>query len=575
MSYLVLARKYRPSIFAEVIGQEHITDILTNAIQTEKVAHAYLFCGPRGTGKTSCARILAKSLNCEQGFTLTPCGQCASCQAIVKGTSFDVLEIDAASNRGIDEIRSLRENVKFAPSLGRYKIYIVDEVHMLTSEAFNALLKTLEEPPEHVIFILATTEVHKLPTTIISRCQRFDFKRLSVKTIISSLKEICQKEQFNFDKESLFAIAKAAEGSLRDALSILDQLSVISQKVIKAEDVFSMLGIVETEILLDLIEAIGSKDCAQGLLLLNNIFDRGKDLKQLTRDLTEHFRHLLIIKVGGKSLGRLVDYPVEIKEVLLQKSERFTLAEILNALDLLIKTQDVARVIESNRIPLEIAIAKLTYQGEQPSENHGSETFPPETLSKRPSHQDNPTREPGGRGLQSLPSQSPAQKADNQGLQDIVPQDSPVKKNDEIKLGPAAEDSSAKMSPEQETSLHSVILGEEMTIERIRRIWDTLTLAVSQKKMSVATYLQEGVPCAMENEQLIIGFPQAMAFQKESLEDKENKTLVEEVFSVKLKRPLRINYRLMDGLERSEQDTIVKKTLDVFKGKVTGRWHNE
>src|SRR3989338_4165690 len=197
MSYLVLARKHRPGVFDEVIGQEHITELIKNAITAKRIAHAYLFCGPRGIGKTSCARILAKCLNCEKGPTLKPCGECAACKEIAKGTSFDVLEIDGASNRGIDEIRALRENVKFAPGYGRYKIYIVDEVHMLTTEAFNALLKTLEEPPEHVKFIFATTDINKVPETIISRCQRFDFKRVSIALTVQALEQIAQKEKID------------------------------------------------------------------------------------------------------------------------------------------------------------------------------------------------------------------------------------------------------------------------------------------------------------------------------------------------------------------------------------------
>src|SRR5471030_327669 len=230
MSYLVLARKYRPQSFDELVGQTHITELLRKSIESGRIAHAFLFCGPRGIGKTSCARILAKSLNCQNGPTLKPCGACPACLEIANGNSFDVIEIDGASNRGIDEIRTLRENLKFAPSYGRYKIYIVDEVHMLTSDAFNALLKTLEEPPEHVKFIFATTEVHKVPATILYRCQRFDFKRIQVEIIMANLQSICVKEKLKANEEALFVIAKAAQGSMRDALSILDQLSALSDK---------------------------------------------------------------------------------------------------------------------------------------------------------------------------------------------------------------------------------------------------------------------------------------------------------------------------------------------------------
>jgi DNA polymerase III subunit gamma/tau len=363
MSYLVLARKYRPQNFEELVGQAHITDLLRKLIESGRIAHAFLFCGPRGIGKTSCARILAKSLNCQNGPTLKPCGECSACLEIANGNSFDVIEIDGASNRGIEEIRTLRENVKFAPSYGRYKIYIVDEVHMLTSEAFNALLKTLEEPPEHVKFIFATTEVQKVPATILSRCQRFDFKRIQVEIIRANLKNICTKENLKADEEALFAIAKAAQGSMRDALSILDQLSALSDKGIDAADVFSMLGMVEIEFLFDLTDALIARNCMKALDIFNQIIERGKDIKQLGKDLTEHFRHLMIVKVGGVSLNGLIDYPSGVKQRLAAQAEKITIGGILKGIELFIEAQETARVMETLRMPLEVAFAKLTYGG--------------------------------------------------------------------------------------------------------------------------------------------------------------------------------------------------------------------
>ena len=378
MSYLVLARKHRPQGFDELIGQEHIADILKKSIETKRVAQAFLFCGPRGVGKTSCARILAKCLNAEGGPTAKPDQKSFIAQEIQKGTHLDVIEIDGASNRGIDEIRLLRENVKFSPSYGRYKIYIVDEVHMLTTEAFNALLKTLEEPPEHVKFIFATTEPHKVPATIISRCQRFDFKRITVKTMVEVLESVCKKEKFHVDQEALYAIAKAAQGSLRDALGTLDQISVLHEKGISAQDVYSMLGLVEMQYLLELTDAVALKDCSVALKTLQNIIDKGKDMRQLTKDVTEHFRNLMVIKVGGKSLSKLVDYPAEIKDLLLEQCQKFSLKTILTAIDAFIRVQDVARITDSQRLPLEVAIAKLTYQDEIISSK--KETYEPKEI---------------------------------------------------------------------------------------------------------------------------------------------------------------------------------------------------
>src|SRR3990167_2245222 len=364
MSYIVLARKYRPQNFDEVVGQSHITDLLKSAIQTDRLGSAYLFCGPRGSGKTSCARILAKSLNCKNGPTLKPCEKCPACLEITQSTSFDVIEIDGASNRGIDEIRTLRENAKFAPGYGRYKIYIVDEVHMLTTEAFNALLKTLEEPPPHVKFIFATTAPNKVPSTIVSRCQRFDFRRISISTIIETLAAVSKKEKLKIEEEALFAVAKSASGSLRDALSTLDQLSALNQKGIKVGDVVSMLGLVETELLFELADCLARKDCAGAFKVFDKIISQGKDIKQFNRDIIEHFRNLMVIQVGGKTLSALIDYPVAIKEMMLSQSQKFTLQEILNAIEVFIETQETARIMDSARIPLEIAFAKLTYQPE-------------------------------------------------------------------------------------------------------------------------------------------------------------------------------------------------------------------
>src|SRR5512136_1075662 len=262
-SYLVLARKWRPQLFEEVVGQRHITQTLQNAISQKRVAHAFLFTGARGVGKTSSARILAKALNCEKGPGTNPCNQCATCQEVTHGTSMDVIEIDGASNRGIDEIRELKENVRYTPAKSRYKIYIIDEVHMLTTEAFNALLKTLEEPPPHVIFVFATTEPHKIPLTILSRCQRYDFKRIPLASILEQLRTIATQEGMEISDQSLHLIAREAEGSMRDAQSLLDQvLSYAGQKV-SDKEVIEVLGVIDRKILHDSIAALADGDQAR------------------------------------------------------------------------------------------------------------------------------------------------------------------------------------------------------------------------------------------------------------------------------------------------------------------------
>jgi DNA polymerase-3 subunit gamma/tau len=553
MSYIVLARKYRPQKFDDIVGQEHITELLKKSVLNDRVAHAYLLCGPRGVGKTSCARILAKSLNCEKAPTLTPCGKCAACQEIAKSTSFDVIEIDGASNRGIDEIRTLRENVKFAPNYGRYKIYIVDEVHMLTTEAFNALLKTLEEPPEHVKFIFATTAPNKLPSTIISRCQRFDFKRISPQKAIAILKSIAGEENLQVEDAAFFAIAKAAQGSLRDSLSILDQLSALSDRRIVNEDVCSMLGLVETDLLFELADALGDKNCQAALQILDTIINAGKDIKQLGKDVVEHFRNLMIIKVGGKALGKLVDYPVAIKEMLLAQTDKFTLKEILAALETLIEAQDVARITESLRMPLEVAFAKITY-------TPGAEDRLVNPAAAAPQ------------------AQRPAQERP----QTVLVKSMEVLKNQkgQIDLSPGTGEHSIEEPQSSDNDTHTQTAEapaavDVLDVERIRKAWDAITYAISKERMSVATFLQEGSPFAFDSGKLTIGFPENAVFHKESLESKDIIHLVERNFSDKLRQQIRIELKIIQDFKPNDDEPLVQNALNLFKGKVVNKWHSE
>jgi DNA polymerase-3 subunit gamma/tau len=318
MSYLVLARKWRPQVFEELMGQEHVTRTLQNAIAANRLAHAFLFTGPRGVGKTSAARILAKAMNCFQGPTQKPCGQCENCQEIAGGNSIDVLEIDGASNTGVDNVRELRENVRYLPSKSKYKIYIIDEVHMLSTSAFNALLKTLEEPPPHILFIFATTEPHKIPLTILSRCQRFDFKRVPLNLIFDRLRAIVSSEGVEIDDDTLMLIAREAEGSMRDAQSLLDQAISYGGKEIKGVDVLTLLGIADRKILFDLSAAIFQKDAKGCLLLLDELYRVGYDLGQFCKDFLNHFRNLLVMKLEGGASPTLTVPEHEIKDLATQ-----------------------------------------------------------------------------------------------------------------------------------------------------------------------------------------------------------------------------------------------------------------
>lgn len=299
MSYLVLARKYRPMVFDDLVGQKHISETLKKAINSGRVAHAYLFCGTRGVGKTTSARILAKALNCLNGPTPNPCGTCSSCREIAAGSSMDVVEIDGASNRGIDDIRTLRETVQYASMSGRYRVFIIDEVHMVTTPAFNALLKTLEEPPPNVVFIFATTEASRIPQTILSRCQRYDFRRIPLAEIQSQLLGLCKTEGISADVESLFLIARKAEGSMRDALSLLDQVFSFCQNEITLAKVQNILGLVGQEVFERLLSSLAAKDSAACLKIIDDVFASGYDIAEFTAELGEQIRCMMLAKIPG------------------------------------------------------------------------------------------------------------------------------------------------------------------------------------------------------------------------------------------------------------------------------------
>lgn len=358
MSYLVLARKYRPQTFDEVIKQEHITRTLSHAISAGRVAHAILFSGPRGTGKTTVARILAKAMNCKDGPVSVPCNDCRSCREITGGNAADVFEIDGASNNSVDQIRELRENVRYMPSHSPYKIYIIDEVHMLSIAAFNALLKTLEEPPSHVMFIFATTEPRKIPITILSRCQRHDFRRIDVESISRHMEGLCKKEGVTIDVKSLGLIAREARGSMRDGLSLLDQVMSCSKEKISYDQVLDILGVVDREIILNISGAVIGGDVTAVLDILDEVYNAGHDMKKLYADLIEHFRNLLILKMGEKS-RKLVDIPVHEIDLMLDQIRAVPETFLNQMFDLLFKEEMTIARSAQPRVAIEMVFIRM------------------------------------------------------------------------------------------------------------------------------------------------------------------------------------------------------------------------
>jgi DNA polymerase-3 subunit gamma/tau len=520
MSYLVFARKWRPKNFDEVVGQEHVTRTLKSAIAANKLAHAYLFAGSQGVGKTSCARILAKSLNCVKGPTVNPCGVCSACQEIAEGRSLDCIEIDGASNRGIDEIRTLRENVKFAPLNGRYKVYIIDEVHMLTSEAFNALLKTLEEPPPTVKFIFATTHPQKVLPTILSRCQRFDFTRIPNLKIVDKLKEIAQDEKMTIGDDVFFAIAKASEGSLRDAESILDQLISFTQKDIKLADVVSVLGVIEEEAFIDFVNAMVAQDASLALNLIAEAVSRGKDMSYFQEGLLEHYRNLMVLKVMKAAGEALVDLSVDTLKRLTDQASLLTLSDIMVSINHILAAQDMARKLNGARIPLEILAVKLSMLGLKKEEKvlPPRHNAPLEILKEEKGTADN--------ALTSLGT-VPACSLSVCRLEDVVSK------------------------------------------------WGELIAQLSQIKMSVATYLKEARPTRLENDTLTVGFPKNAVFFKEAMAHKDNLKIFERTLATVVGGALKVNLDIVEGLDimretesAVDETPLLKSTLDLFKGRV-------
>jgi DNA polymerase-3 subunit gamma/tau len=557
MTSQVFYRKWRSQTFAEIVGQEPITKTLYNALISDRISHAYLFCGPRGTGKTSTARILAKAVNCLDRTDGEPCNSCDICQAITEVRSLDVIEIDAASNTGVDDIRSLREKVNYAPNQSRYKVYIIDEVHMLSNSASNALLKTLEEPPSHVIFILATTEVHKILPTILSRCQRFDFRRLSQADIISKLNRICEKEEIHIKPEALQLIAKSATGSLRDAENLLEQLFTYYGPEIDLQQVQTLLGITGDFRVKELVKHIINNDIAAGMTTINSVNNDGLDLKQFNRELVEYLRGLLLIKTGSNDA---VDMVAEDIAELKALAANASLEQILSAVRLFGQLE--IGFDNYPTLPLELALVDSTLAPEVEKESRvektekeipgpQKETTPPPT----PSRYEQPVKE-------ATPPSVPSRH--EQPVKEATPPSIPSRHEQPVKetappsvpsYSEQAEEEPAPVSieePEPEPVMAAATtppLEAGGEVERLRLNWKQLIEQAppdTKRTAAMAILRSAGIkPVAFENDTVVLAF--RYRNHKELIEKVENQQVAEKIIGNFLGHPCRINCVLEDN----------------------------
>ena len=606
MDYQVSARKYRPASFQDVTGQPHVIKTLMNSIAGNRIAHAFLFSGSRGVGKTTVARILAKALNCEQGPTGTPCDRCANCLEIAQGNSVDVIEIDGASNTSVDDVREIRENIKFTPFRGHYRVYIIDEVHMLSNSAFNALLKTLEEPPSHVVFIFATTEIHKIPATILSRCQHYNFRRIARAEIIQRLRYVAEQDGITLEDRSFLSIARASEGSMRDALSLLDQAVSFGGKSIRYDHLQSLLGCVPHELVHDMMDAMLTHDSPAGVYVIARLLDQGHDLRAFCAELVEHIRNLLVASVALDSqdmqcLKGLIDLSEEEISQIAADAKRCTTEQLHELFRVFSQAEDALRISPRPRFVLEVAAIRATRLGMTDL----SATIPTAAtpaLSHMPTDKDNRTPQavtvgtlsqaPSRQGVSRQPVEGRpvSRSVQSQHKTDRPPLQSPSR---EISASPSPRPQSEAPVPTSSSAAApkpSVAVRQSPSMKPTLS-WEKVVEQVEQQHPNIGPFLARATFMGVENSEVTIGYAPTASVALARVQRDEAIQIVSGICTQLVAQPMRLRVvELNEGqrsgqsvaelravkerdqkhqlLERSRTHPLVKQTLAIFGGDV-------
>ncbi len=567
MTYLVTARKWRPMRFDEVTAQDHVTVTIKNAILRNRIAHAYLFSGPSGVGKTSTARILAKAINCPNVKDGEPCNECDICKEITDGRSLDVIEIDGASNRGIDEIRDLRESVRYSPSRLKYKVYIIDEVHMLTKEAFNALLKTLEEPPPYALFVLATTEPHKVIPTILTRCQRFDFKRIEIERIIERLRFIAKEEKISIDEGSFVAIAKKGDGSMRDALSIFDQVAAFCGNDIKHDVVVSALSLVDEELFFRMTELIKANDSKGAVELAAEIVSRGYDSVDFLEGLSEHFRNLLVASTTGRA--ELIEASEDYRKRYLQAAAGFDELDMLRLLKATSEAMQQIKYVSQPRIKLEMTLLQLVNMERAVRLRELLQQV--DELKKNLERSNPPLNNAGANASQSTTA-APASKSareprsfysERKAFASAGPNPAPAEMSNRRNGGaPSAARSSSNASGESKPQVENGS-SNEFSFQEISVRWDELLQAVRKERIAVWSQLINLRPLGVKNGWLMLGAPNDVVIGM----TKPYKTYIQDAVQRTLGMRVAIDFSIIESEQRGDaddNDPLVKYLRDEF-----------